>query len=92
MGRLQAEEFAEMARLGETTLRGAIEFHLTSNHFPPVPTIMADACLEAIDNANAGEWDKMVSLPEGVGYRGLTVAPTQAIIEQHHLESFLEEE
>jgi hypothetical protein len=50
---------------------------------------MIDPCLEAIRNAGDGEWDKLVSLPEGVGYKGLTVAPTEAIIDQHHLHSFL---
>jgi len=52
---------------------------------------MVGACVEAIDNANEGEWDKLVQLPEGVGYRGRTVAPTKAIIEQHHLDSFLDD-
>ena len=46
--------------------------------------------IEAINNAIAGEWTKLVSLPEGVGYRGLTVAPTDAIIEQHHLDAWVE--
>jgi hypothetical protein len=90
MGNLQAQEYAELAWTGETSLRGALSWHLTSNHFPPVPTIMVEPCLEAIDNANAGDWDKLVSLPEGVGYRGLTVAPTYAMVEQHHLEAFLD--
>ena len=84
MGALQAREMAEIMEL-----RQALSWHLTSNHFPPVPDIMIDPCLEAIDNANAGEWDKLVGLPEGVGYKGLTVAPTEAIIDQHHLHSFL---
>lgn len=84
MGNLQAQEMGELLEI-----RQALSWHLTSNHFPPVPTIMIDPCLEAIANANDGEWDKMVSLPEGVGYKGLTVAPTEAIIEQHHLYSFL---
>jgi hypothetical protein len=52
---------------------------------------MIPVCIEAIENANDGEWDKLVSLPEGVGYRGLTVAPTHAIIEQHHLDAWIEE-
>jgi len=84
MGNLALRDMLE-----NTELRQALSWHLTSNHFPPVPDIMIDPCLEAIRNAVDGEWDKLVSLPEGVGYKGLTVAPTEAIIDQHHLHSFL---
>jgi len=84
MGNLALRDMLE-----NTELRRALSWHLTSNHFPPVPDIMIDPCLEAIRNAGDGEWDKLVSLPEGVGYKGLTVAPTEAIIDQHHLHSFL---
>jgi len=87
MGRLQAQEMAD-----HLELRQAMAWHLRCNHFPPIPETMVDPCLEAIDNANAGEWDRLISLPEGVGYKGLTVAPTDAIIEQHHLHTFLDYE
>lgn len=89
MGNMSAREMAE---LDTVDLRQALSWHLTSNHYPPIPTTMVEPCIEAIDNANEGEWDKPVSLPEGVGYRGLTVAPTWAMVEQHHLESFLDDE
>lgn len=85
MGSLQAQEMAEML-----DIKDAIAWHLRSNHFPPVPLSMVPVCIEAIENALAGEWTKLVSLPEGVGYRGLTVAPTDAIIEQHHLDTWVE--
>lgn len=85
MGSLQAQEMAEMLNIED-----AIAWHLQSNHFPPVPLSMVPVCIEAIENALAGEWTKLVSLPEGVGYRGLTVAPTDAIIEQHHLDTWVE--
>lgn len=88
MGALQAREMAEM---DSVSLEQSLSWHLTSNHYPPIPTTMVPVCIEAIDNANADEWDKLVSLPEGVGYKGLTVAPTWAIVEQHHLESWVEE-
>ena len=85
MGSLQAMEMAEMLEI-----ESAISWHLTSNHFPPVPVSMVPVCIEAIQNANAGDWMKNVSLPEGIGYKGLTVAPTHAIIEQHHLDAWVE--
>ena len=69
-GSLQAMEMAEMLEI-----ESALSWHLTSNHFPPVPVSMVPVCIEAIENANAGDWMKNVSLPEGIGYKGLTVAP-----------------
>lgn len=85
MGSVQAQEMAEML-----DIKDAIAWHLTSNHFPPIPLSMVPVCIEAIENALAGEWTKLVSLPEGVGYKGLTVAPTDAIIAQHHLDPWVE--
>lgn len=69
-----------------------LSYHLTSNHFPPVPTSMVQPCIEAIDAVNEGDYGRLISLPDGVGYKGLTVAPASAIVEQHHLDAFLDEE
>lgn len=85
MGSLQAAEMAEML-----SIEDAIAWHLRSNHFPPIPLSMVPVCIEAIENALEGNWTKLVSLPEGVGYKGLTAAPTDAIIEQHHLHPWVE--
>lgn len=85
MGSLQAQEMSELMPLEE-----AIAWHLRSNHFPPIPLSMVPVCIEAIQHANEGNFDKLVSLPEGVGYRGLTAAPVLAIIEQHHLDNWVE--
>lgn len=87
MGSLQAREMAEF---GADNLEQALTWHLQSNHFPPVPKIMVPICIQAIDAANEGDWDKEIGLPEGVGYKGLTVAPVHAIIEQHHLDPWVE--
>lgn len=67
------------------SLEDQISLHLTTNHYPPVPASMVPVCIEAIDNANEGKWNKMVRLPEGVLFRGYPVAPSADIIEQHHL-------
>jgi hypothetical protein len=91
MGSLQAMEYRELAEMGSITLEQAITWHLRSNHFPPIPTSMVPVCIEAIEYANAGDWDKLVSLPEGVGYKGLTSAPVHAIVEQHHLDAWIEQ-
>ena len=85
MGSLQAMEMAEML-----DIESAISWHLQSNHYPPVPQSMVPACIEAIENALAGDWLKAVELPAGASYRGSTHAPTDAIIEQHHLSAWVE--
>ena len=85
MGSLQAMEMAEMLEI-----ESAISWHLQSNHFPPIPQSMVQPCIEAINNASAGERTKLVILPLGGGYKGLTAAPTDARNEQHHLDAWVE--
>lgn len=92
MGRLHAEEFANMSAEGEVSLRDAIGMHLRTNHYPPVPLSMVEPCIEAIDAGNEGDIDREIEMPEGVSYRGNTTAPAWAIIEQHHLDSWIERE
>ena len=71
-------------------LEKGIELHLTSNHYPPVPIEMVPVCIDAIDAVNSeGDWDKLITLPHGILWKGLTQAPASAIIEQHHLEFWL---
>jgi hypothetical protein len=74
----------------DATLEQQIAWHLTSNHFPPIPLTMVDVCIRAIDAYNEDNAHKVIGLPEGVGYKGLTVAPAWAIIEQHHLDVWVD--
>jgi hypothetical protein len=85
MGSLQAAEMAEML-----TMEDAIAWHLQSNHYPPVPLSMVVPCIEAINNALEGNWFKPVLLPVGSRYKNSRYAPSSAIIEQHHLDAWLE--
>lgn len=71
------------------SLRDQLVWHLTSNHYPPIPTTMVEPCVMAINLASNGDWDARVELPEGVSYRGEVTAPVSAIIEQHHLDAFV---
>jgi hypothetical protein len=84
---MQAEEMANM--LDE---RQALEWHLQSNHFPPVPLDMVEPCLEAIELANSGDWNAGIPLPDGITWREGSWAPAWAIIEAHHLDPWVEEE
>jgi hypothetical protein len=80
----------DLALSDSLTIEDQIAIHLVSNHYPPVPKIMVQACVEAIDAVNdAGLWDLEIPMPEGVTYKGLTTAPASAIIEQHHLHAWL---
>ena len=96
MGSLQAAEMAEMM-----DIRSGMAWHLQSNHYPPVPATMIDACLEAIDAGLDEDWDREIQLPtDGVHkdtgkpfqitWRGQDTAPAWAIIEGHHLQAWLE--
>ena len=80
----------DLALADNLTIENQIAIHLSANHYPPVPAIMVQPCVEAIDAVNdAGLWDLEIPLPEGVSWRGLTTAPAHAIIEQHHLDAWL---
>lgn len=89
MGSLNAMAMAEVVGEGEISLRTALGWHLSSNHYPPVPESMIEPCVLAIEAAGDEDWNRQIDLPEGVTWRGETSAPAHAIIEGHHLDSFL---
>lgn len=69
----------------ETTLR----WHLTSNHFPPVPESMVEPCKEAIRAMYEGEPTRSIELPEGVTYRGMNYCFAGSLVDSFHLDDFL---
>ena len=85
MGKLQAMEMAEML-----DMESALSWHLRANHYPPVPESMVPVCVEAIEAGLDDDYEKLIKLPEGVSWRGEEEAPAYAIIEGHHLETWLE--
>lgn len=89
MGSMQARE---MANTPELTIEQSLSWHLTSNHYPPVPTSMVQPCMEAIDAYWEDDLDKLIALPEGVYFRGENEAPARDIIIQHHLDAWCEED
>lgn len=92
MGNLHAREFADMAQEGEISMEQAIAWHLRSNHYPPVPLSMVQPCIDAIRAiADENDVDAEITLPKGVSYLGNTTAPAWAIVEQHHLDSWIED-
>jgi len=75
----------------EFDLEMAISIHLQNNHYPPVPLSMVEPCMDAIEAAWNQDYNLMIELPQGVTYRGgATSAPAYAIIENHHLDPWIE--
>ena len=80
----------DLAYSVDLSLEQSITIQLRSNHYPPVPYSMVPICIEAINAYNDGDYSKHIELPEGVLWRGNEYAPANAIIEQHHLENWIE--
>jgi hypothetical protein len=82
--------------LADTTLdlETQLLYHLQGNHYPPVPKEMVQPCIEAIDAYYDEDFDREIDMPKvndyQITYKGKTTAPARAIVEQHHLEWFIE--
>lgn len=75
-------------------LETQILYHLTGNHYPPIPKEMVAPCIEAIDAYYDEDFDRMIDMPMvgdfQITYKGNKQAPAHAIVEQHHLEVFID--
>jgi hypothetical protein len=71
-------------------LETQLGYHLQGNHYPPVPLSMVQPCIEAIDAYYDEDYNRYIAMPEGVFYKGMSHAPASAIVEQHHLEWFIQ--
>lgn len=74
----------------DLSMETAIGYHLQGNHYPPVPLIMVQPCVDAIDAYWDEDLNRMIAMPEGVLYRGSNEAPAWAVIQQHHLDAWCE--
>ncbi len=83
MGNMQSIEMAEQVALNNIKLEAALDYHLTSNHYPPYPVWLIPYCVKAIELANEGQWQTRITLNNG---KNVTVAQ---MIEGCHLEFFL---
>lgn len=91
MGLFSAISMRDAAEEFGVSLERQIAWHLRGNHYPPVPEIMVQTCVAAIEAWNARrDVDEKVALPEGVSWRGQTEAPAWAIIDAHHLDAWCE--
>jgi len=73
-------------------LETQLAYHLQGNHYPPVPVSMVQPCIDAIDAYYDEDYERDITLPEPITWRGQPTAPASAIIEQHHLEFWLPQE
>jgi hypothetical protein len=86
MGSLQA---TEMANSG-LDIEQSLSWHLTANHYPPVPNYMVAVCVEVVEWINnGGDLNQRFALPNGSTWRGESSAPAWAIVEGHHLDAWL---
>lgn len=87
MGHMQAMDLASTDLVDRSM---ALMMHLRSNHYPPVPLEMVPVCEAAIDAANDGRFGAEISLPDGVEWRGQDHVPAHRVIEDFHLEAWIE--
>jgi len=90
MGDLAARDMAAVGEDLGVSLEQQIGWHLQCNHFPPAPERMVPVCIEAIRLGNLGNWDKEIQLPEGVSFRGRNTTPVSTIVEQLHLDAWID--
>lgn len=86
----------------DLSMKQQLEWHLQGNHYPPVPTEMVEACLDAIDAYWEDDLDRHVDLPIAgldrngdpfqITWRGETWAPAREIIINHHLDAWCSED
>jgi hypothetical protein len=65
MGSLNAQGFADAVNDGLASIDTALSWHLTSNHYPPLPTFFISTCKAAIEAGNDEDWDREIKLPRG---------------------------
>ena len=82
--------------LADTTLdlETQLAYHLQGNHYPPIPKIMVQPCIEAIDAYYDEDYSRRIELPvvDGfqISWKGNTWTTASALVSHAHLEWFIE--
>lgn len=76
---------------GTMDLTTALHYHLSANHYPPVPDSMIEPCIEAMEAYWQEDFYRPIDLNGNLYKGGSTTAPAHAIVEAHHLEVFLQD-
>lgn len=82
MGSMQANEYAALAKEGSVDLKQALAAHLQSNHYPPIPSDWIQPAINAIEAANAGNWEDAQIITTTCERSGMT--PRQAYVDGRH--------
>lgn len=90
MGHATAAGFAEAVADGSIDLDAALHYHLTANHYPPIPGSMVPVARAAIDAFADDDLGCRIELPEGVTFRGARHATAHAVVEAMNLHAFLD--
>lgn len=86
MGSLSAYEMAQ----SEHDRTKAMTWHLTVNHFPPLPVELVPVALEVVETAtDPDRWTEEVQLPADITWRGQSTAPVWACVDAWHLDPFI---
>lgn len=89
MGLFSAMGVAE----SDTPIEMQIRWHLTSNHYPPLPVELVEPCIEAINAWNNRDIDlleKKITLPEGIQFKNQNYIYATELIESLHLEAWIQ--
>ena len=70
----------------------ALQWHLSSNHYPPLPAGVFALAKRAIRLANRGKWESKINLGNVGTFRGSRYAPVRECIRAWHLDQFLDSE
>jgi len=82
--------------LADTTLdlETQLKYHLQGNHYPPIPTVMVQPCIEAIDAYYDKDYSRKIELPYfnevQITWKGNTWTTASALVSHAHLEWFIE--
>jgi hypothetical protein len=85
MGYSQAASMRDML-----PLREAVAWHLAHNCYPPVPAVMIEPAMAAVEAAEAGDYQASVPLPPGVTFKdGRRTVPVWQVVRSLRLEGLL---
>ena len=75
-------------------LETQLAYHLQGNHYPPIPTVMVQPCIEAIDAYYDEDYSRRIELPMidnfQISWKGNTWTTASALVSHAHLEWFIE--
>ena len=85
MGYMNAVSMAET----NISLEQAIQWHLRSNHYPPVPSEMIPVAVKAIERCRESNYKSTIKAPFEHRVHGWNV-PAHVIVDSYHLEPWCE--